>query len=87
MRARLRRYGRHGSVSPSGDQVLVAHRLVNNGEFEYPVEQHPAAARTAAVETEHELVQEAGQVRTVHGALVGTQQPPLGQRSDPMNPG
>ncbi len=31
--------GRWGS-----DQILVAHRVVGDGEFEYPIEPHPAAA-------------------------------------------
>jgi hypothetical protein len=48
------------------DEFLVAHWLVSDGELEHPEEHHPAVAGTAAVEAEHELVQVAGQVRTVH---------------------
>ncbi len=39
-----------------GDEVLVAHRGVGEGELENPVEHHSASAGAAAVETEHELV-------------------------------
>ncbi len=66
------------------DEVLVAHRIVGDGELEHAVEHHSAAARTATVEAEHELVQVARQVRLVHRALVGSQQPPLRQRGDPV---
>jgi hypothetical protein len=48
------------------NEFLVAHWLVSDGEIENPEEHHPAAAGTAAVEAEHELVQVAGQVRAVH---------------------
>jgi len=70
--------------APGDDQVLVADRVVNDGELKHPVEHHPAAAGAAAVEAEHEFVQVAGQVRVIHRALVGAQQPPLGQRGYPM---
>ena len=62
-----------------GDQVAVAHGVVIDGELEDPVEQQAATAGTAAVETEHELVEVAGQVGVVDGALMGAQQPPFGQ--------
>ena len=62
-----------------GDQVAVAHRVVIDGELKYPIEQHPAATGTAPIETEHELVEVVSQVRVVDGALMGAQQPPLGQ--------
>jgi hypothetical protein len=39
-----------------GDQVAVAHGVVVDGELEDPVEQQAAAARVAAVEAEHEIV-------------------------------
>jgi hypothetical protein len=62
-----------------GDQIAVAHRVVIDGELKYPIEQHPAATGTAPIETEHELVEVVSQVRVVDGALMGAQQPPLGQ--------
>jgi hypothetical protein len=60
---------------------------VADGEFQHTVEDHPAAAGPAAVEPEHELVQVALQVRLVDRALMGAQQPPLGQRGDPVHGG
>ena len=48
---------------------------MGHGKLQDPVEQHPSAARAAAVEPEHELVQVAGQVRRIHRSLVGAQQP------------
>src|SRR6266511_5924189 len=42
---------------------------------------------SAGVEAEHELVQVARQVRVVHRSLMGAEQPPLGQRGDPVHPG
>ena len=39
-----------------GDQVAVAHGVVVDGELEDPVEQQAATAGTAAIETEHELI-------------------------------
>jgi hypothetical protein len=62
-----------------GDQVAVAHGVVVDGELEYTVEQRAATARAAAVEAEHELVEVVGQVGVVDGALMGAQQPLLGQ--------
>ena len=77
--ARLGRRGRHRPGPLGGDKVLVAHRLVGNGEFEHPAEDHPAAPGASAVEAEHELIQVAAQVGGLHRSLVGAQQPPLGQ--------
>jgi hypothetical protein len=65
-----------------GDEVAVADGVVGGGELEHAVENEAAAARAAAVEAEHELVEVAGQVRRVDRALVGAQQPALGQRGD-----
>ncbi len=79
---RLRRRGRHSPRPLRGDEILVAHGVVGDGEFEHPIGHHPAAAGAAAVEAEHELIQVAGQVRVVHRALVRAQQPPLGQRDN-----
>ena len=63
-----------------GEEVLfVATAEALDGELKYPIEQHPAATGTAPIETEHELVEVASQVRVVDGALMGAQQPPLGQ--------
>ena len=61
-----RRRGRYCTGSLGSDEVLVAHRLVSDGELEHSVEHHPAAAGASAVEAEHELVQVAGQMDTVH---------------------
>ena len=83
----VRRRGRHGSRARAGEEVLVAHRGVGHGEVEHPIEHHPAAAGTAAVEAEHELIQVPGQVRVAHRALVGAQQPPLDQRGDSVHRG
>ena len=85
--APLRRRGRHCPGPLGGDEILVAHRVVGDGKFEHPIEHHPPAARAAAVEAEHELIQVAGQVRLVHRALVGAQQPPLGQRDNLVHGG
>ena len=71
MPTRLRRRGQHSPRPLRGDEILVAHGVVGDGEFEHPIEHHPAAAGAAAVEAEHELIQVAGQVRVVHRALVG----------------
>ncbi len=60
---RLRRRGRHCPGPLGGDKVLVAHRVVGNGELEHPVEDHPAVAGAPAVEAEHELIQVTDQVR------------------------
>ena len=45
-----------------GNQVAVSHGVVVDGELEDPVEQHAAAAGSAAVEAEHELIEVIGQV-------------------------
>ncbi len=87
MPARLRRRGWHSPGPLCGDKVLVAHGGVGYGELEDPVKHHAAAAGAPAVEAEHELIQVAGQMRVIHRSLVGAQQPPLGQRSDPMHSG
>ena len=79
--------GRCPQPQLAGHQVAVAHRVMGGRELEQPVEHQAAAGRAAAVEAEHELIQVAGQVRRVHRALVGAQQPPLGQRGDPVNGG
>jgi hypothetical protein len=52
---------------------------VGDSELEKPVEHHPAAAGTATVEAEHELIEVAGQMRTINRSLVCSQKPPLGQ--------
>ncbi len=73
-----------GCLFRQPDALLL---VVAGGEFEHAVEQQPAAAGTAAVEAERELVEVAGQVRLVDRALVGAQQPALGQRGDPVHRG
>jgi len=70
-----------------GDELAVAHRLVGDGEFEHPVEDHASAARAASVEPEDELVEVALQVRLVDRTLMRAQQPPLDQRRHTVDPG
>jgi len=72
---------------PGGDEVPEPDRGVQGGQLHDPVEDQSAARRTAAVEAEDELVQVALQMGLVHPALVSTQQPPLGQRGDPVHGG
>src|SRR5215470_13468651 len=69
------------------DQVPVAHRIVADGEFEHAVQDQAPAAGPAPVEAEAELVQVALQVLVLDRALVGAQQPALGQGGDPVHPG
>ena len=71
----------------AGDEVMVAHGVVGDCEFENPKEQHSPAARTPTIEAEHELVEVAGQVCVVRRPLMGAEQPPLGQRDDLVNGG
>src|SRR3982074_102285 len=59
------------------DEILVANRVVGDGELEDAVEHQASAAGATTVEAEHELVQVVGQVSGVPGALVGAQPPPL----------
>ena len=40
-----------------GDQVAVAHWSVGDGQFEHAVEDQAAAARSASVEAEDELIE------------------------------
>src|SRR5439155_25765166 len=68
-------------------QVPVSHRMMADGELEHAVEDQAPAAGPAPVEAEAELVQVALQVRILDRALVGAQQPALGQRGDPVDPG
>src|SRR6266568_1229585 len=84
---RGRRGGRDLSWPLTGDDVVVAPRAVADGQFEHPVEDEPAALRAAAVDAEHELVQVALQMRLVDRALMGAEEPPLGQRGDPVHGG
>ena len=79
------RRGLAGTWAP--DQFAVADRVVADGELEGPHEDETAVSRGATVEPEHEFVQVAGQVLTVHCSLMGAQQPPLGQRGDAMHTG
>ena len=81
------RRGRHFARAPSRDDVPVAHRGVRDGEFEDSVEHHSAATGSPAIEAEHELVQVAGQVRDIHRALMGPEQPSLGERGEPVHAG
>jgi hypothetical protein len=48
--------GWSGSRSRVGDEVAVAHGIVLDGELQDAVEDESAAARSAAIEAEHELV-------------------------------
>jgi hypothetical protein len=75
---------RRRSSRPLGsDEALATYWGVGDGEFEEAVEHNPTTARTAAVEAEHELIEVAGQMRTIDRSLVCSQEPPLGQRSPP----
>ena len=56
-------------------------------QFEHAVEHHPAAARVSSIEAKDELIEIAGQMSRVDRALVGPQEPPLGQCGDAMNAG
>ena len=69
------------------DQVPVPHWIVADGELEYAVEDQAPAAGPAPVEAEAEFVQVALQVLVLDRALVGAQQPALGQGGDPVDPG
>ena len=70
-----------------GDQVAIAHRSVGDGEFEYAVKDPAPAARSPSIEAENELVEVALQVRRLNRALMGAEQPPLGQGRDTMDRG
>jgi IS5 family transposase len=71
----------------TGYEVPVAHRVVVDRELENPAEDEPAAARVSAVEAEYEFFQVAFEVFAVHRALMGAQQPALGERGDTMDAG
>jgi len=58
---------------------------VGNGELKKAVEQHPAAARASTVEPKHELIEVSSQVSAIRRALVGSQQPSLGQRGNSVH--
>jgi hypothetical protein len=45
---------------------------VTHGKLKHPVKHHSTTSRAASVETEHELVQVAGQMRIVEGVLSAT---------------
>ena len=87
MAAGLGRRRRHCFGLGVHHEVSVADGPVADGELEDPVEHQAAAAGSATVEAEHELVEVAGQMGGVHRALVGAQQPPLDQRRDPVDRG
>jgi hypothetical protein len=61
--------------------------LVAGGQVEDAVEHEPAAACVAPVEAEHELIEVGLQVGGVDRALLGAEQPPLGERRDPVHCG
>ena len=61
--ARPRRRWRDSPRSTVGYEVLVAHRVVGDGELKHPKEHHPPAPGAPTVEAKHELVEVAGQVR------------------------
>ena len=56
-------------------------------EFEHAVEHEPATMGGATVEAEDKLVEVRLQVRCLDRTLVGAEQPPLGERGDPVNGG
>ena len=79
---------RHRWLHPGfrvNDEVWVAHRVVGYGEFEDPVEDTSSTAGSTAVEAKHELVDVARQVGLIHRSLVSAEQPPLGERCNPVN--
>lgn len=65
-----------------GDELPVAHRVVIDRQLEESIEEEPAAPRAATIETEDELVEITLQVRIGDRALVGAEDPALGQGSD-----
>ncbi len=69
------------------DNVCAAHRRVPNGELEHSVEHHASAAGVMPIEAEHELVEVVVQMRVVDRAVVGAENPPLGQPGDSMHSG
>jgi hypothetical protein len=73
--------------SMARDNVCVAHRRVPNGKLKHSVEHHASAAGVTPIEAEHELVEVVVQMRVVDRALVGAENPPLGQRGDSMHSG
>ena len=75
-------YGSYFAGAPAGDEIPIAH--LADSQLEHAIEHHTPAARAAAVEAEHELVEVADQVGVVDGALVSPQEPTLGQRGYAM---
>jgi hypothetical protein len=63
----------------AGEQVVEADWVIPGGKLEHPVEDPAAVERAAAVEPEDELIEVGRQVSLADRALVGAQQPPLGQ--------
>ncbi len=70
-------------VAP-GD-VVLGHRAGHDGLLHEPPEEQPAAARSAPVEAEGELLEVGLEVIGGHGALMGAQHPPLEQAGDTMD--
>jgi len=62
---RLLRFGRG-----INDEIPEAHGIVRNRELEHSIEEEPAAARSATVETEDELVEVLGKVIVLDRSLV-----------------
>ena len=71
-------YGWHFLWPLAGNEILIPHRLVSDGQFEHSVEHHATATGATAVEAEHELVEIADEMGIADGALVGPQEPTLG---------
>jgi hypothetical protein len=69
------------------DQVAIAHRVVADSELKHAVEDHPPASGRSPVEPEHELVEVALEMTVINAALMGAEQPPLGQGSNPVHAG
>jgi hypothetical protein len=68
-----------------GHEVLVSNRCMDDRKFQDTVEKHPSTAGVTTIEPEDELVEVAWQVGRIHGALVGTKYPTLGQGGDPVH--
>ena len=81
----LRRCLGHCARTLGNDELPVAHGGVGNGELKEAIEQHPAAARASTVEPKHELIEVGSQMGAIRRALVGSQQPSLGQRGNTVH--
>ena len=68
------------------DETRVRCRLHGHGLLSESKEQLPAVPGSPTVEAERKLVQVEVQMRGSHGALMGTEQPPLEQGDHAVHP-